>query len=250
MNEIVTYGQNYALNDGIKKFVDSAVKTGANVVVILNKVQPEVKEYILQYKNARCVNAEKIASTYNVDLNLSPYTLKVIFFYLYCKHLSHAENVFLCDFTDVFFNKDVFNKQYTKPVVFGEGVEIGSCSTNTTWINVCYNQDIFNLLKDYEIINGGAILGPKNKCADLLKEMCADISVILGRTGNYPNIDQAILNKVVRFDQHRYEIGSKNTVLNLAQYKELRKWSKENVPAVFHQYDGHLDVERFINEQS
>lgn len=250
MNEIVTYGQNYALNDGIKKFVDSAAKTNANVVVIINKVQQDVKDYILQYKNARCVNAEKLAATYNVDLNLSPYTLKVIFFYLYCKHLSHADNVFLCDFTDVYFNKDVFDRLYSKPVVFGEGVEVGSCPTNTTWINICYNQDIFNLLKKYEIINGGAILGPKNKCADLLKEMCADISVILGRTGNYPNIDQAILNKVVRFDQHRYEIGSKNTVLNLAQYKELRKWSKENVPAVFHQYDGHLDVERFINEQS
>ena len=80
--------------------------------------------------------------------------------------------------------------------------------------------------------------------------MCLDTSVILGKVGNYPNIDQAILNKVVRFDWFRYDIGTKDIVLNLAQIKEQKKWTKENVPAVFHQYDGHTDVERFINEQS
>ena len=250
MNEIVTYGQNYALNDGIKKFIDSAKKTGDNVVVITNNIQQDAKDYILTYKNARCVNAKKLAETYNVDLSLSPYTLKVIFFYLYAKHHSFADNLFLCDFTDVYFNKSVFKHVTSKPMVFGEGQIINNCSTNTTWINLCYNQDIYNLLRQYEIINGGAILGPRDKCVALLKEMCLDTSVILGKVGNYPNIDQAILNKVIRFDWFRYDIGAKDIVLNLAQIKEQKKWTKENVPAVFHQYDGHADVERFINEQS
>jgi len=183
-------------------------------------------------------------------MNLSPYTLKVIFFYLYCSKISTADNVFLCDFTDVYFNRNIIEFASNKPMVFGEGQYIRNCQTNTTWINLCYNQDIYGLLRNYEIINGGAILGPRSQCVGLLKEMCLDISIILGRIGNYANIDQAILNKVIRFDQFRYEIGPKTAVLNLAQVKDQNKWNKNNVPAVFHQYDGHSDVEQFINEQS
>jgi hypothetical protein len=249
MNEIITYGQNYSLNKGITNFIKSAVKTGNRVVIIGYNLQEDVLNYI---NSSGCVfvDAKVIAKKYNVDITLSPYTLKVIFFYLYCNKISKADNVFLCDFTDVYFNKDIFNFTTSKPTVFGEIVYIRNCQTNTTWINLCYNQDIYGLLQNYEIINGGAILGPRTECVELLKEMCLETSNILGKVGNYPNIDQAILNKVVRFDQFRYEVGPKTAVLNLAQVKEQNKWNKHNVPAVFHQYDGHVDVENFINEQS
>jgi len=249
MNEIITYGQNYNLNKGIETFVKSAIKTGSKVTVIGVNLKNDTIKYLTDH-NVNYVDALPIATKYNVDLNLSPYTLKVIFFYLYCNKISTADNVFLCDFTDVYFNKDVFKFATSKPMVFGEGQIIHKCQTNTTWINLCYNQDIYRLLLKYEIINGGAILGPRNTCIKLLKEMCLDISIILGKIGNYPNIDQAILNKVVRFDQFRYEIGSKLAVLNMAQIKEQKKWTVDNSPAVFHQYDGHPDVEKFINEQS
>jgi len=249
MNEIITYGQNYSLNKGIENFINSAVKSGNNPTVIGYNLKQDVLDY-LKINNCKFVDAGEMARKYNADLTLSPYTLKVIFFYLYCSKISTADNVFLCDFTDVYFNKNVFDFVSVKPMVFGEGQTIRNCQTNTTWINLCYNQDIYGLLQKYEIINGGAILGWRAQCTDLLKEMCLDTAVILGKVGNYPNIDQAILNKVVRFDQFRYEIGPKTTVLNMAQIKEQKKWNSKNVPAVFHQYDGHPDVERFINEQS
>ena len=249
MNEIITYGQNYSLNKGIENFVKSAIKTNNTVTVIGYNLKQDVLDYLKQ-NNCNFVDAGQIAKKYSVDMNLSPYTLKVIFFYLYCSKISTADNVFLCDFTDVYFNKNIFDFVSVKPMVFGEGQIIRNCQTNTTWINLCYNQDIYGLLQKYEIINGGAILGWRSQCIGLLKEMCLDTSIILGRIGNYANIDQAILNKVVRFDQYRYEIGSKTTVLNLAQVSIQTKWNKSNVPAVFHQYDGHPDVESFINEQS
>lgn len=246
MNEIITYGQNYSLNKGIVNFIKSAVKTGNKVTIIGYNLKQDVLEFIIKNK-CNYIDASFLSKKYSVDMSLSPYTLKVILFYLYIKNVSTAENVFLCDFTDVYFNKDIF--QYvkpTKPMVFGEGKLIANCETNTTWINLCYNQDIYGLLRKYEIINGGAILGPRSYCTDLLKEMCLDSSVVIGKVGNYPNIDQAILNKVVRFDNYRYEVGPKEAVLNMAQIKEQKNWNSKNVPAVFHQYDGHPDVEGYI----
>jgi len=261
MNEIITYGQNYSLNKGIKVFIQSAIKTGSKVTVIGCNLKDDVVDYF-KNNNVNYVNAHPIAEKYNVDLNLSPYTLKVIFFYLYCSKISTSENVFLCDFTDVYFQGDVFKDFYKtqgKPTVFHEIELIMNCKTNTTWMNLCYNTDIFNLTRGYEIINGGAILGHRERCAELLKEMCSDISIVIGRIGNYPNVDQAVLNKVVRFDYLRYNIWDYNTVANMAYANAKRTVKIKNgkividgsiIPVVVHQYDVNKDVERFINEQS
>jgi len=261
MNEIITYGQNYSLNKGIKVFIQSAIKTGSKVTVIGCNLKDDVVDYF-KNNNVNYVNAHPIAEKYNVDLNLSPYTLKVIFFYLYCSKISTSENVFLCDFTDVYFQGDVFKYFYKtqgKPTVFHEIELIMNCKTNTTWMNLCYNTDIFNLTRGYEIINGGAILGHRERCAELLKEMCSDISIVIGRIGNYPNVDQAVLNKVVRFDYLRYNIWDYNTVANMAYANAKRTVKIKNgkividgsiIPVVVHQYDVNKDVERFINEQS
>jgi len=261
MNEIITYGQNYSLNKGIKVFIQSAIKTGSKVTVIGCNLKDDVVDYF-KNNNVNYVNAHPITEKYNVDLNLSPYTLKVIFFYLYCSKISTSENVFLCDFTDVYFQGDVFKDFYKtqgKPTVFHEIELIMNCKTNTTWMNLCYNTDIFNLTRGYEIINGGAILGHRERCAELLKEMCSDISIVIGRIGNYPNVDQAVLNKVVRFDYLRYNIWDYNTVANMAYANAKRTVKIKNgkividgsiIPVVVHQYDVNKDVERFINEQS
>jgi hypothetical protein len=260
MNEIITYGQNYTLNKGIKAFIKSAVKTGNKTTVIGYNLQNDTIKFFKE-NNVNYVDALPIAAKYNVDLNLSPYTLKVIFFYLYCNKISTASSVFLCDFTDVYFQDDVFKflpKTQGKPTVFIEPEQIANCKTNTTWMNLCYNNDIYNLTRGYEIINGGAILGHRERCAELLKEMCSDISIIIGRVGNYPNIDQAVLNKAVRFDYLRYNIFSWDVVANMA-YANVKlpvviRNSKivvgDVIPAVVHQYDVNKDIEKFINEQS
>lgn len=256
MNEIITFGKNYKLTPGIKVFVKSAKKFCDKLTIICSNLDKELVDF-LEKNKVNIVNADTIASNYNVQTSLSPYTLKVIFFYLYCKHICNSTNVYLCDFTDLYFQKNLFELiKNEKPYVTSENFLINKCQTNTTWINLCYNSDIYNLLKKYEIINGGSILGKKDNVTELLREVCIDMTQIISRIGNYQNIDQASLNKVVYFDRVRYNILNKLEIANLAHFGNARVSLQtnnisinENIPHVLHQYDIIKPLEKFLYEQ-
>lgn len=234
MNEIVTFGQDYDLEPGIKVFIKSAERHSDTITVLGNKLSTGLLEF-LQEHNSNFIDTTSLAKQYNVQTLLSPYTLKVIYFYLYCKHISKADNVYLCDFTDVFIQKDVFELiQNNKPYITSENYTIENCETNTTWLNICYNQDIYNLLRKNEILNGGSILGNRLSSVNLLKEMCNDMMQIISRIGNYQNIDQASMNKTVYFDKYNYNILNKQEVLNMAHTPNLTDLRH---PYVLHQYD-------------
>lgn len=256
MREIITFGRGYSLSPGIKVFVKSAKKFCDKLTIICSDLKEELVEF-LKEQNVNIVQAKELAEKYNVNMSISPYTLKVIFFYLYCKHKCQSEEVYLCDFTDIFFQKNLFDLIVdSKPYVTSENFLISNCPTNTTWLNTCYNADIFNLLKKYEILNGGSILGEKASVIHLLKEMCDDMACIISRIGNYPNIDQASLNKVVYFDQHRYNILKEAEIFNLAHYGHLFCDLEKSVitigdkePFVIHQYDVIKSLENYLYEQ-
>ena len=199
------------------------------------------------------INADELAKTHNVKTNISPYTLKVIYFYLYVKFYSLNTNVYLSDFTDLFFQKDPFDLiQNTKPYVTSENHYMYDCETNKTWINICYNADVFNLLKKYQILNGGTIFGNRETVIDLLKELCTDMTHIISRIGNYQNIDQASLNKTVYFDQHRYNILSGYQIMNLAHFQHAKVEYGDYItingktPHVIHQYDVIKPLENYL----
>jgi hypothetical protein len=161
--------------------------------------------------------------------------------------------VYLCDFTDLYFQKNPFELVVnSKPYVTAENEYIGNCETNTTWVKLCYNQDIFNLLKRYQILNGGTIFGRRESCVELLKEMCNDMTQIISRIGNYQNIDQASLNKVVYFDLPKYNILKNNEVANLAHLANSRVNIAEqisindDIPHVLHQYDVIKQIENYL----
>lgn len=261
MNEIITFGKGYKLNKGIEVFVQSAKNFYKHITVLDLENDFNVTNYLMQ-NGINTPDAKVICNKHNVDLTLSPYTLKVILFYLYCKNYCTAENVYLTDFTDVYFQGDIFENMLTQRVtVFSEENTIGNCQTNSTWINICYNRDILGLLKDKVIVNGGCILGPRALVVDLLKEMCDECAQVIGRIGNYQNIDQAILNKVVHFDYHRYNIEHQE-VANLAQKKNRDKHIRidnntfgfdkgyksksEDIPKIIHQYDVNKQLEKEI----
>lgn len=256
MNEIITFGKGYKLNPGIKVFVKSAKRFCDRLTIICSNLDSELIEF-LKENEVNIVSADDIAAKHNVLTTISPYTLKVIFFYLYCKHHCTSKNVYLCDFTDLCFQKNLFNLiTNKKPYVTSENFLIANCQTNTTWINLCYNGDIYNLLKKYEILNGGSILGELEGVAFLLKEMCADMTQIISRIGNYQNIDQASLNKVVYFDQARHNILNKLEIANLAHFGKASVTLEKdkvtidgNEPYVLHQYDVIKPLENFLYEQ-
>jgi hypothetical protein len=257
MNEIVTYGQGYKLSPGIKVFVKSA-KNFCNTLTIISSGLTKELTHFLQDNGVNIVEADELSSKYKIQTSISPYTLKVIYFYLYSKHFSTASNLYLCDLTDVFIQKNVFDLiKNPKPYVTSENFNICNCETNTTWLNLCYNPDIFNLLKKYEVLNGGSILGNREGVIDLLNEMCVDMTHIISRIGNYQNIDQACLNKTVYFDKHRYNILNKFEIANLAHFQSAKvDVSKplitidDKEPSVIHQYDVIKKLENFLYVQA
>lgn len=259
MNEIITYGQYYELNKGIKVFVQSAKKTGNVVTVIGHRINKNVIDYLIE-NECNFVDARVLAKKYNISsqtAELSPYTLKVIFAYVYLKKESKADNVYICDFTDIYFQKNVFDYIKEKPVVFEEGKTVKECPVNTEWIQICYNNTTLNYLNDKLIINGGGILGSIENCTSLLENMCKEIPSINAKTFNYANIDQAILNKIVYTNVDKYYVESYDKVLNMAHYKNKYPITikddliiaNNTVPAVIHQYDCDKNIKEFITNK-
>jgi len=253
MNEIITYGQGYKLSPGIKVFIKSARRFCTTLTVISSGLTNELLEFLNEH-SVNIVDANELAKKFKIQTNISPYTLKVIYFYLYAKHYSTSSNVYLCDFTDVFIQKNLFELiNSSKPYVTSENKHISDCETNTTWINLCYNRDVYNLISKYHIINGGSILGMREFVVDLLDELCKDMSQIISRIGNYQNIDQASLNKSVYFDQYRYNILNNLEIANLAHLGNSKVELEEplitisgRTPYVIHQYDVIKKLENFL----
>jgi hypothetical protein len=253
MNEIITFGQGYKLTPQIKVFITSAKKVADTVTVISSALSEDLIDY-LKSNNVQIIDSHEIANKYNVIKTLSPYTLKMIYFYLYLKHYTNSNNVYLCDFTDIYFQKNPFDLIVNdKPYVTSENGLVESCQTNSTWINVCYNYDVFGLLSKKEILNGGNIFGNKEKVTDLLKELCLDMTQIISRIGNYQNIDQASLIKTVYFDEFRYNILNKYEIFNLANHRnskvELKKKTihiNNTCSTVIHQYDAIKTLEQYL----
>jgi hypothetical protein len=167
-----------------------------------------------------------------------------------------ADNLFLTDFTDVYFNKNPFELLSDKIKVFAENELIGKCKTNLTWMVHCYNQELASLVLKKVIINGGLFLGPRGKCVDLFQEMMVEIKQVIGRVGNYPNIDQAILCKVIHFGGVESVINNDTRVINFAHYSnkfpcvsEIKNGSvyiDNEELYVLHQYNRVKDLEQKI----
>ena len=262
MNEIVTFGQGYSLTKGIQVFVKSAKHVpNCTTTVIGIDLSDEVVQFLTN-EGVNVVDGSEIAAKYNVNLNISPYTLKVVFFRLYCKHYTTSEKIYFCDFTDVYFNgnSNIFDVVIENNIAYvsSERQIVKNCQTNTTWLNICYNADITNLLKEKQILNGGAILGYRECCLALLDEMCRDMALIIGRVGNYQNIDQASLNKCVHFNYYNYVILNDNEILNCAHQSALVSDFTHNsdncykfgncLPYVIHQYDVDKSLEKNLYE--
>lgn len=258
MNEVITYAQNYDLNDGIKVFVESFNKQciDSQLTVIYKNLTPDLIGYLKQY-SVNLIDAATLDAQFNVVQNISPYTLKVIYFYLYSKNITTSTNLFLCDFTDIFFNKNPFELVKDLASVFTEDEIIGNCQTNTTWLNICYNKDIAGLLSSSQIVNGGLILGTRQTCVDLLKEMMTEVGLVLGRIGNYQNIDQAILNKVVHFNKAQYNVVTDHSMINFAHFIKKTYTIQDAEPIsigdlvtyVLHQYDCDKRLEKILNDK-
>lgn len=90
MGEIITYGKGYNLTPGIKVFIKSAIETGNKVTIIGSQLSDDVLKYAKD-NGVSIYNSELLSKKYNVQETISPYTLKVIYFFLYCKYISETD---------------------------------------------------------------------------------------------------------------------------------------------------------------
>ena len=246
MNEIITFGTKYSLNDGIKVLVKSAKPNCDKLTVIVYEVDSGLVDF-LKDQGVNLVDGKALAEKYKINSQISSYTLKTIFFYLYSKYHTDSDQTYLCDFTDLWVRNSPFSLiTNDKAYVTSENHLIGECETNTTWINICYNRDIFNILRNKEILNGGSILGKRAACVELLNEMVLEVAYVMQRSGNYPIIDQAIMNKVVYFDLFRYNILRHKEIVNLAYSADMANFTRS---CVVHQYDVNKQLEAMLYEQ-
>ena len=255
-NEIITFGTNYKLNNGIKTIVKSAKNTSGTLTVIGVDLDRETVKYI-EDNNGKCIDGKALSEKHNIDLTLSPYTLKVIFYTLYCKKYTDSDNLFICDFTDVFFQKDIFKLiDDNKVTVHSELKKIETCPTNSTWINTCFGSEIYNKIKHKNIINSGTFYGKRKNINNLLDNMCTEIIRALSFCGNYLIIDQPAMNKLVYEQPDIFEVREDNKVYNLAHNTDTEFNVKDSIISlnnyesyVLHQYDVNEKLKTFIHEK-
>ena len=251
-NEIITFGKGYKMNDGIKVIVQSAKNVNAQLTVIGVDLDKDAIRYITK-NNGTYVDGTELAAKHNIDLTLSPYTLKIIFYTLYCQKYCKSDNVFVCDFTDVCFQKDIFELVTDKVTVHSENKQIATCDVNTTWLRICYGDDVYNKIKSNNILNSGTYFGRRSDIVDLLNRMCESIVTVLNRVGNYLIIDQAAMNVVVYDDPSNFNIREDNMVYNLA-HSAKDSFSVDSdyivvnniLPYVLHQYDVMPKLKEFL----
>lgn len=254
MNEIITCGVKYELVPGIKVFVQTAKHVCDKLTIINLDMSDDTISY-LKDQNVNIVEASDFIAKYNVNIKLSPYTLKVIFNYLYSKHVCNATNIFVSDITDVCFQHNPFSLiKNKKPYVSTENMLFKHCKTNTAWAVHCYNNDINSLLMDYAIINSGLVFGERNGVVDLLSDVLLECKLIIERVGNYPIIDQIAFNKTIYLNNQSVNFISDNSLLNMANCKlPLSKKTvfalETNTPVVLHQYNRNSEISNDLYER-
>lgn len=252
-NEILTFGKGYTLNDGIKTIIQSSKVTDGTLTVIGVDLDPETISY-LEKNKCKYVNGNELAKKHNIDLSISPYTLKIIFFTLYCKKYTDSDNIFIADFTDVFFQKNIFETIVEdKVTVHSEHKLIKDCQVNSTWFRIAYgNYDV----KDNEIVNSGTFYGSRKKVNEVLEKMCKEIGPILVRTNGYPTIDQTVMNKVIHDNPNLFIVGKDRKVFNLAHDDKTDFKVTDSLITVdgyesyvLHQYDVNEKLKEYIHKK-
>lgn len=246
MNEIIAYGQNYSLTKEIEIFIKSAKKHSDKVTLLYNNLAQDLLDY-LQDANINLFDVSQINEKYKVNTNISAYTLKVIYYYLYLKHYSIANQVVVADFTDTVFNNTPFSLiNNDKTYVFCENEIIKNCDTNSTWLKICYGDTFLEKFKDKTIINSGIILGKRDTVITTTQKMCQEVAQLIKPTNNYPIIDQAILNKLVFTESTFFNVDDKSDVIHFAHFNKLKYSVLERnkqvlidnkIPVILHQYD-------------
>ena len=217
MNTLVIHyfeGQSHSF-PGIEVTIKSLREVYQGEVVVLGKnVNPLLVEFLSKHK-ITFIDCE----TYPVAFKTSPFNNKILYTYLYLKkhkEVLNKKTILFCDIGDMYFADNPFAAISFDELYFSlESIPIKKCDVNKTWLEICYNTAITRTIEENIVINSGFILGTFPSLFNLFDLMVKDMSKIFAKI-NYPITDQAIVNKLVYFDQIECNLG-KDQVYNLSQ---------------------------------
>lgn len=240
-SEVIFYieGTNYDFN-GIKVTLKSLREHYSGKITVLYK---DVDDRLINLVTA----SEAIpydCSSFKVTFKTSPYNNKVLYSFLYLKNYSNLEGtdkVLICDISDVYFKINPFSllSSQNKFTMFLEDKTFEFCECNSTWMEICYNSHILDLVKHKVVINAGIYLSPFNSLKEFLQLMVNEMSHVLGKI-NYPIVEQALVNKLIYVDNFEVILDSKN-VNNMAQ--QIKTDINNNIN---HQYKVFPQIKEFL----
>lgn len=214
---------------GIEVTIKSLRKVYSGQITVLYKnVSSKLLTFLHNY-NIETVNCNSLPVIYQT----SAFNNKIIYSYLFLKNNKEklkVANILFCDIGDICFELNPFNLQ--KPNIYFslESEQIKNCEINSTWLKICYNQEIFNNIKENIVINSGFILGTYEQVFNLFKNITDEMSKIFSKI-NYPITDQAIVNKLIYQDNTPSYLGE-GDVVNMSQYKGPINFNDK----IIHQY--------------
>ncbi|EAY16316.1 hypothetical protein TVAG_423690 [Trichomonas vaginalis G3] len=181
------------------------------------------------------------------------------------EHINEIDRVIHSDGYDVFFQSDPFVVlQDSQNLIFiVESLKILQCEWNANWVIDCYNQSIFNLIKDNQIICSGVILGPAIQYLRFVKLMIdlPEWSFCWADSYDQPIVNYLVHGGVLKDKGISYAlISCDSNVLNMqwCLYGKSVPYSKSGFvmtpnnriePAILHQYNRFPDTMKDLGRQ-
>jgi hypothetical protein len=226
---------------GIQVTIKSLREVYSGKIIFLYKNISNSLISFLKEQNIELVSCDK----YKVIFNTSPYNNKIIYTYLFLrdqKQFNDKTKILFCDVGDVYFTSSPFNINNDKLLFSLETDTIEKCTVNRTWLNICYGKKITNEIKQNIVVNSGVILGTVSKIKHLFKCMVDDMATILTKV-NYPITDQAIVNKLVYYDNIECALESQR-ISNFSQNPNL-----ELTNIINHQYKVNQEYTKILYDK-
>lgn len=190
MNITVALSLNYKRNK-ILPFLKSYEKYASGDLYLITDQCNEFSDF----SNVKPVDIFEFAKKHKISLNLTPYNLKPVLYYLFLKNFNQDCNVLLTD-VDVVFQEDPFkileNVNTDTFIICEEKKLYSECDTNTIWFNMGYREH-YNRVVNNKILNCGITLGNIKSITDYQKQVAYELQRVLARQP-YFAYDQVILN--------------------------------------------------------
>ena len=209
--DILTYATGYHY-DVYERFVGSLNKTGfsGNIHIIINENDIEKLNCLKKkYTNVFYFVDKATNVFYFVDnakkitTHINNHRFFIIFNYLKCNYIS-SEYIFICDFRDVLFQKNIEEYHFDSNIdLYGflEGIKINQdTNCNAPWVkklDIILNEQIYEKISDNYVICCGTTLGKIDAIKSYVEMMCN----ILSNHNIIENLDQAIHNYMLHLNK-------------------------------------------------